>query len=119
MSAAATSFFLASEANPGSRKYMSSSSSSSNNTSRSSSYNASIPEESAATPRKNQTLDSISETGSFISMDKFMNEQATTSSKRQAVSSKLREWRSESHATWKRVQPYYEDFKYWVMMGPH
>ncbi|GIZ49180.1 hypothetical protein CKM354_001221500 [Cercospora kikuchii] len=114
--AAATSFFLASESTPGSRKYMSSS----NNTSRSSSYNASIQEESAA-PRKNATLDSISETGSFISMDKFMNEQAksTSSSRRQTVSNKLREWRSESHATWKRVQPYYEDFKYWVMMGPH
>ncbi|KAF2212861.1 hypothetical protein CERZMDRAFT_84470 [Cercospora zeae-maydis SCOH1-5] len=116
MSAATTNFFLASEAHPGSRKYMTSSPT---NTSRSSSHNASIPEETAATPRKNQPLDSISETGSFISMDKFMNEQAPTSSRRKLVSSKLREWRSESHATWKRVQPYYEDFKYWVLMGPH
>ncbi|KAI5358491.1 hypothetical protein Slin15195_G109380 [Septoria linicola] len=115
--AAATAYFLASSTNPSNANY---NKSRSGGSSRSSSYTMSIEEEKAAY-RKQQALDNISETCSFVSMDKFMSEQAksSSSSKRQAVSSKLREWRSESYTTWKKVQPYYEDFKYWVMMGPH
>lgn len=113
--AAATAYFLVSPTNPSNANYNASSS-----TSRSSSNTMSVEQE-RALYFKNQAADNVSETSSFISMDKFMSQQATSSSssKRQAVSSKLREWRSESAATWRKVKPYYREFQYWVMMGPH
>ena len=113
--AAATAYFLVSPTNPSNANYNASSA-----TSRSSSNTMSVEQE-RALYFKNQAADNVSETSSFISMDKFMSQQATSSSssKRQAVSSKLREWRSESAATWRKVKPYYREFQYWVMMGPH
>lgn len=111
--AAATAYFLVSPTNPSNANYSTSSSRSSSNT-------MSVEQE-RALYFKNQAVDNVSETSSFISMDKFMSQQAksSSSSKRQAVSSKLREWRSESATTWRKVKPYYREFQYWIMMGPH
>ncbi|KAF7196729.1 hypothetical protein HII31_02099 [Pseudocercospora fuligena] len=60
------------------------------------------------------------DTSSIVSMQDFIKRaEKVNVSRRQAVAMKIRQWSAEGKATWKRIEPYYREFQYWVMMGPH
>ncbi|KXT03245.1 hypothetical protein AC578_4824 [Pseudocercospora eumusae] len=57
---------------------------------------------------------------SIVSMQDFIKRaEKVNVSRRQAVAMKIRQWSAEGKATWKKIEPYYREFQYWVMMGPH
>ncbi|EME78599.1 uncharacterized protein MYCFIDRAFT_178720 [Pseudocercospora fijiensis CIRAD86] len=59
--------------------------------------------------------DDDDDASSIISMKEFIKRaEKANVSRRQAVAMKFRHWSAEGKATWKRIEPYYRDFQYWL-----